>query len=99
MPKLPPPPRMAQNKSSFCDALTDRCVPSALTRSAEITLSQLNPNLPISQPRPPPRVKPQTPVEEITPPVVANWYRSHSRSNSANLAPPCATAEQARGFI
>src|SRR5580658_7379137 len=98
MPKLPPPPRMAQYKSSFCDALTVRCAPSALTMSAEITLSQLNPSLPISQPRPPPRVKPQTPVEEITPPVVASWYRSHSRSNSPHLAPPCATAEPALEF-
>ena len=67
MPKLPPPPRSAQNRSacSFSLAVTRR--PSASTTSASIRLSMLRPYLRERLPMPPPRVRPPTPVVEITP--------------------------------
>ena len=46
---------------------------------------------------PPPRVRPQTPVDEMTPPVVARPNFSHSRSNSPQVAPPCANARLPAG--
>ena len=70
-PKLPPPPRSAQNRSacSMADARTSR--PSAVTTSAATRLSQARPCLRSSQPEPPPSVRPATPVVETRPPVVA----------------------------
>jgi DNA-binding SARP family transcriptional activator len=45
--------------------------PSAVTTSTASRLSTVMPYLPISQPSPPPRVRPAIPVLETTPPVVA----------------------------
>ena len=42
-PKLPPPPRSAQNRSGCSSALACTCVPSASTTSAPIRLSIVSP--------------------------------------------------------
>ena len=44
-PKLPPPPRSAQNRSGFSSAEARRICPSAVTTSAETRLSTLSPAL------------------------------------------------------
>src|ERR1700733_1451472 len=61
-PKLPPPPRKAQNKSAFSFALARTTELSAVTRVNPATLSQDNPNLRVSHPVPPPRINPDAPV-------------------------------------
>ena len=53
-PKFPPPPRMAQNRSGSCSALTQRNRPSAVTTSKPVTLSAASPSLRPYQPTPPP---------------------------------------------
>ena len=67
MPKLPPPPRIAQNRSGFSRTLTWISLPSAVTISAEIRLSIVMPNFRVSQPNPPPSVRPAMPVVELMP--------------------------------
>ena len=42
-PKLPPPPRTAQNRSGFSVSLARRSCPSAVTISTERRLSQVSP--------------------------------------------------------
>ena len=96
-PKLPPPPRSAQNRSGSASASTVRNVPSAVMRSAERRLSIVRPCLPISQPRPPPRVSPAMPVFDTVPPVVASPNACVSRSSSRHRTPPCAVAVRAVG--
>ncbi len=76
MPKLPPPPFRAQNKSACWLALARISSPLATTTSYESVLSQASPHRPISHPTPPPRVSPATPVLEISPPVVASPYNT-----------------------
>ena len=71
-PKLPPPPRRAQNKSPFSLALATRGFPSAITISNERTLSQVRPYFLTSQPTPPPSASPPMPVLDITPAGTAN---------------------------
>ena len=61
---------------------------SAVTSSTDRRLSQARPNLRSSQPPPPPRVNPPTPVVETRPPVVARPYGSVARSRSLMVAPP-----------
>src|SRR5262249_21509792 len=61
-PKLPPPPRKAQNRSGFSASLARRRSPSAVTMSTDPRLAQAYPNLREVQPKPPPMVKPATPV-------------------------------------
>ena len=70
-PKLPPPPRSAQNNSVFSSSLHMSCSPPAVTRSTETRLSHESPKRRVSHPNPPPRVRPEIPVVETTPPVVA----------------------------
>ena len=69
-PKLPPPPRMAQNSSGFSFSLANTTLPSASTTSAQIRLSQVSPYFDDVQPMPPPSVKPPTPVVVTRPPGV-----------------------------
>ena len=47
-------------------------LPVGETTSADSRLSRASPYLPMSQPLPPPRVRPATPVDDTTPPVVAS---------------------------
>ena len=61
-PKLPPPPRKAQNKSGFSFELARTTEPSAVTRVNPSTLSHDNPNRRVSHPVPPPRISPEAPV-------------------------------------
>src|SRR5947199_1672124 len=66
-PKLPPPPRRAQNKSELFTTSARSREPSAVTSVKASTLSQDNPNLRVSHPVPPPRTRPPAPVCETTP--------------------------------
>src|SRR3990170_4028575 len=77
-PKLPPPPRMAQNRSSFSLSLATRNRPSAVTTSAETRLSHESPNPRARYPMPPPSVRPAMPVVEMMPPVVAGAEARHA---------------------
>src|SRR5271170_2794014 len=61
-PKLPPPPRRAQNKSGFSLELARTTELSAVTRVKPSTLSHDNPNRRVSHPVPPPRISPEAPV-------------------------------------
>ena len=54
-PKLPPPPRTAQNRSGSVSASTRRSTPSAVTMSTARTASAARPCLRPSQLMPPPR--------------------------------------------
>ena len=67
MPKLPPPPRTAQNKSAFSSAFATTKLPSANTMSTDNRLSMVSPHFRDRWPIPPPRVSPATPVEEMKP--------------------------------
>src|SRR5436305_13596470 len=66
-PKLPPPPRKAQNKLALFAASARRSEPSAVTTVDASTLSHDSPNLRVSHPVPPPRTRPPAPVCETTP--------------------------------
>ena len=96
MPKLPPPPRIAQNRSGFSSGLARVTVPSASTISADRRLSSASPYFGISQPMPPPSVNPAIPVVPTTPPVVARPWSCVSRLNSFHNTPPCARAVRFR---
>ena len=50
MPKLPPPPRMPQNRSACSRSVARTTLPSARTTSAEMRLSQARPYLEDVQP-------------------------------------------------
>src|SRR5258707_2041995 len=69
IPKFPPPPRRPQKRSGFSAELAFKNLPSAVTTLTESRLSQARPCLRTSHPKPPPSVRPGTPVEEIYPPV------------------------------
>ena len=68
-PKLPPPPRSPQNSSGFSSAAARTTSPAAVTTVNDSTLSQDRPCCRASQPIPPPRVRPPTPVCETLPAV------------------------------
>ena len=87
MPKLPPPPRRAQKRSLFSFSLAWTSPPSAVTTSAESRLSMVRPNLRVIQPKPPPSVKPATPVVELTPVGTARPKACVSLSRSPRVAP------------
>ena len=58
MPKFPPPPRTAQNRSAFSSALATTKLPSASTMSTESRLSMVSPYLRVRWPIPPPKRQP-----------------------------------------
>ena len=62
MPKFAPAPRTPQNRSALWSSLAVTSSPSAVTRSTERRLSTVAPYLRISQPIPPPSVRPSIPV-------------------------------------
>ena len=97
MPKLPPPPRSPQNSSVFSSAEARTTSPFAVTTSNEITLSQDSPCSRASQPIPPPRVKPPTPVCETLPAVVARSYGWVAASSAPSRAPPWTHARRRSG--
>ena len=96
-PKLPPPPRSAQNRSSFSVALAGTTRPSAVTTSADTRLSIARPYRLRSQPMPPLSVSPPTPVSEISPPGVARPNSWVAWSTAAHVAPPSTTARAPSG--
>ena len=97
MPKLPPPPRSPQKRSSFSVSLAVSSLPSAVTTWAEMRLSQARPYLGESQPYPPPRVKPPIPVVVTRPPGEASPYACVSLSYSPHSAPAFARATRCSG--
>ena len=84
-PKLPPPPRRAQKRSSFSSALAVSTLPSAVTVSQDSTLSIVIPNFRISHPTPPPSVRPAIPVLETMPAGTASPKTWVSRSTSLRV--------------
>src|SRR5262249_57013224 len=56
-PKFPPPPRTPQKRSACSVSLATLHVPSAVTMSTEVRLSDTSPYLYPSQPWPPPRLR------------------------------------------
>ena len=97
-PKFPPPPRIAQKRSGNSSALVRTTSPLASTTSAEIRLSIVSPKRRLSQPKPPPSVRPATPVVELTPRGVARLCSWAARSKSPSVAPPPTRAVRAVGF-
>ena len=71
-PKLPPPPRSAQNRSGFSRSLAVTTHPSAVTTSIESTLSLVQPKRRVRYPIPPPSVRPAIPVADTNPSTVAS---------------------------
>src|SRR5207302_1514826 len=96
-PKLPPPPRSAQNRSGFSVALVRARRPSAVTTSTAVRLSHERPYLRPMRPTPPPSVSPATPVSAAVPAVVASPKACASRSNSPSSTPDSTRARPARG--
>ena len=97
MPKFPPPPRRAQNRSGCSLADASTISPSAVTTSACTRLSTLSPCLRMSQPMPPPKQRPPTPVWLTMPPVVARPCACVSWSTSPHRAPPWTKAMPSTG--
>ena len=71
--------------------------PAAVTTSKDSTLSQVSPHWRASQPIPPPRVRPPTPVCETLPAVVASPYGWVATSSAPSRAPPCTHARRRSG--
>ena len=68
-------------------ALAVTVVPAAVTISAKMRLSIVRPRLPLSQPNPPPSVRPAMPVMELMPTGVARPYACVAPSTSPSVAP------------
>src|SRR6185312_13763442 len=87
-PKLPPPPRSAQNRS-LCSlsALAVTNDPSASTTSADSRLSTVRPKRRDRYPMPPPSVRPATPVEAMNPDGVAMPNATVAWSTSPQVQP------------
>ena len=88
-PKFPPPPRSAQNRSSFSEALAVNTFPSAVTICEDNKLSMDIPYFRMSQPTPPPSVRPPIPVLGTMPHGTASPNTCVSLSMSPRVAPPC----------
>jgi hypothetical protein len=71
-PKLPPPPRSAQNRSGLVSASARSSRPSAVTTSAASRSSMVSPCFLTRNPTPPPRVIPPIPTEPVSPNPVAS---------------------------
>jgi hypothetical protein len=97
MPKLPPPPRSAQRRSGSEASVTSRTSPAASTSSTASRLSAASPYFAISQPRPPPSVKPAIPVAEMAPPVTASPCSPVAALSSAQVRPPSARTVRVSG--
>ena len=91
-PKLPPPPRVPQKSSGFSSALACTMSPLAVTMSTLRTLSSARPKRRATRPKPPPSVRPPTPVCETVPAVVTRPYAIVSLSMSPSRLPPATRA-------
>src|SRR5215469_6196421 len=96
-PKLPPPPRKAQNKSAFSLALARTTELSAVTSVNCSTLSHDNPNRRVSHPVPPPRIRPEAPVCETTPEGKTSPALCVATSTDPNKQPPANRARRTSG--
>ena len=97
-PKLPPPPRTAQNRSALSSALAVTKLPSARTMSTSRKLSMVRPHLRVRWPTPPPSPSPPRPVVEMMPPGTARPNVCVAWSTSPSRLPPPATAVRFAGF-
>ena len=97
MPKLPPPPRMAQNKSAFSFSEAVTISPLASTTWAESRLSIVSPCLRTRYPMPPPVTRPPTPTDRVSPVVKANPSGWATAAISPEVAPPCTRATRVTG--
>src|SRR6266511_107622 len=88
MPKLPPPPRMAQNRSGCSSAETSIVSPLASTTSSDTNWSQVSPCLRENQPIPPPSAKPPTPVSDMMPAGTTRPWGAVAASTSPSRQPP-----------
>lgn len=91
-PKLPPPPRIAQNRSRWCSASTWRISPAAVTTSAASRLSTVSPYRRERKPIPPPSVSPPIPTEAVSPNPVTNPCSATAAVYSPAVSPVCAQA-------
>ena len=87
-PKLPPPPRSAQNSSGCSSADARIGSPLAAISSTARMLSTVRPCLRSSQPEPPPSASPATPVLDTRPPTVASPCSWVAASTSPQVRPP-----------
>jgi len=97
MPKFPPPPLSAQNRSRWFVSLARTSSPAAVTTSADRRLSQVSPYLGLNHPTPPPSVRPATPILGSCPPGTANPNLCVSWSMSPQVAPASTRAVAASG--
>mmetsp|Transcript_59780 Transcript_59780/g.96822 ORF Transcript_59780/g.96822 Transcript_59780/m.96822 type:complete len:235 (-) Transcript_59780:71-775(-) len=89
MPKLPPPPRIAQNRSIWSPSgLASTMEPLASTRVAERRESIVSPIHRAIKPTPPPIVAPMHPTDGALPSVTARPCEAHAASTSQFRAPP-----------
>ncbi len=87
-PKLPPPPRSAQSRSG-CDASdTSRTSPPAVTSCAPTSWSAASPHARTIQPMPPPRVRPPTPTDAVSPELTPSPRSARARATLPHVAPP-----------
>jgi hypothetical protein len=96
-PKLPPPPRRAQNRSAFSSALARTTELSAVTSVKPSTLSQESPKRRVSHPVPPPRTSPAAPVCETTPDGNTNPACCVAVSTDPSRQPPLNRARRRTG--
>ena len=87
MPKLPPPPRSAHSRSGSAASSTWTRLPSARTTSAPTRRSQVRPCARMSQPMPPPSVRPARPVVVLMPIGTATPCGTVAASRSPSSAP------------
>src|SRR5215216_2340 len=98
IPKLPPPPRNPQKRSSFSDSLALRNSPPAVITSAERRLSQVSPHFRSSQPLPLPKVRPAMPVWVTCPPVVVSLVH-HNHPPSLLSVPDSQSNQRSRIWL
>ena len=97
MPKLPPPPRIAQNRSLWSPSgLASTMEPLASTRVAERRESIVSPIHRAIKPTPPPIVAPMHPTDGALPSVTARPCEAHAASTSQFRAPPPIFTESCR---
>ena len=87
MPKLPPPPRIAQKSSVFAVALAVTSSPEARRTSASSRLSMVRPCLRVRWPTPPPTARPAIPVVPKMPVGTASPNACVAWSRSARVQP------------
>ena len=99
MPKLPPPPRSAQNRSGSSSRSARRSWPSAVTTSIASTLLADRPYLRPRKLTPPPRVYPATPTFPDDPASAASPCLAAACTTSDHTVPASTRAVRASGSI